>query len=1536
MSNKPSRHSPAPSSPASPHVSKLPKFLTKNRDRSKSLSDPSGGGGSTSSLVSSASTSPEIPNTPAPKQKKGSKFLGIGKDRDREDKGRRTSDIHYQAHHHQREESALGPHSIGGGTAAPSPAEINEAPVIVEPSSPSTLSIPRPRNARSSAERPLSTASDINAISNHSSLYSSTSSSTSSSAPKFGERLTGWLSSTFTGTPSSDLSIQNILAQAATSPNKTKANPFHGLAKHGRTAMRYILDSDATPDKCPDPIWILGVQHPGWEPNQYQQQLHQLQLQQLQYQQFQVHQPQPPPLPPSSFSHGSLSRRRGSGGSPSLRSSMSSSASTRSDLASSQTSLSASTTTAMPGGLSGSGMGTLTRGSAPPSAYPLSPSASAPGASSSSTSLSLSITSASAPMSPSSSVGSPTSSSAGKDPSANWPPIFYADFTTKIWLTYRSQFPPIRDTSLGDLPDDPMDERLKAGVPGSVVSTPVAKRGPFSWGGGEKGWTSDSGWGCMLRTGQSLLANTLVYVHLGREWRRPPYPIQTADYATYVQIVSWFLDTPSPEAPFSVHRMALAGKELGKDVGQWFGPSTAAGAIQRLVNAFPECGLGVALAVDGTLYQSDVYAASHGTTNLVRSTRRHGKSFWGHKPVLLLLGIRLGLDGVNPIYYSTIKTIYTFPQSVGIAGGRPSSSYYFVGSQADNLFYLDPHHARPSVPLRPAPQVNHSAGAGSNVPVIQQVASMVPIVQQVQQQNGGGSGSLSSSQGHSQSPSQYSHSQSGHYNSSAGHGGGQTQSQYNTMRSKREGTPESDREWGRTSIGKGRPPSSLSNSASSSASPSASYRRSPSPPSNSPPNVYSIHQSLALHHQQHPSASASGSSGSSSSHHYSQSYPSASAPGSGSGSGVGASSGPSAYTQPQPQPQPHQPTPQHYRSTTSPSSIRTGASSTFSYHAPLSPSPLQKEFSTGSTTTGESVAESFVTGTDGTSDSGVGVGGHAVNVQISGVDEASGSSATSATAEEGDSQAPNTEEDDLDVKDLVVNPKSEKEESSGSSHHHDQDASTGGLPASPPPPETASLPPPPAPSPLDELTDHYINAYSSAELKTFHCDKVRKMPLSGLDPSMLIGFLVKDEADWQDLRRRVAELPRQIFSIQEEPPSWPSDSDDNMGLESICEPDDDDEDLLGDDSRDDSLSGDDGDDAELLASEADAAPRRKAKHGRQATEMERSVSSGSGHGVEVLDDDEEEGDDAEEDEDGSEQFFDTQSGSASTSSHGHEDQYQQQSSQQHGRKGSMTDGDTEEDPLDPITPGPGSKFAIGPAPTSTRGSQVLIQVQRSESEGGVGGEAVKVGYEEGNDDIEDDWVDPSCPTPSSPSPTVPSEKEKTKGKERDRERGKEKEKELPRPPLLNAPPPPPMKKSKSGASTGSTGKKKKSSGSKSGGGKSSSSSQIPVPVPMVKHSSRQSSRHQPQPQEHYPFPSEGDGDAEWEKDGEGWEGVRSTGSVGGYSTGAPGSGIGMVNGKRMHTAKARDGGRTQSGGVKGILPDEDAQGRLSAAAADRE
>ncbi|KAJ7660600.1 hypothetical protein B0H17DRAFT_1212474 [Mycena rosella] len=41
-------------------------------------------------------------------------------------------------------------------------------------------------------------------------------------------------------------------------------------------------------------------------------------------------------------------------------------------------------------------------------------------------------------------------------------------------------------------------------------------------------------------------------------------------------------------------------------------------------------------------------------------------------------------------------------------------------------------------------------------------------------------------------------------------------------------------------------------------------------------------------------------------------------------------------------------------------------------------------------------------------------------------------------------------------------------------------------------------------SPAEEA--HFSRAYSKTELQTFHCERVRKMLLSGLDPSMLLGF----------------------------------------------------------------------------------------------------------------------------------------------------------------------------------------------------------------------------------------------------------------------------------------------------------------------------------------------------------------------------------------------------------------------------------------------
>lgn len=152
--------------------------------------------------------------------------------------------------------------------------------------------------------------------------------------------------------------------------------------------------------------------------------------------------------------------------------------------------------------------------------------------------------------------------------------------------------------------------------------------------------------------------------------------------------------------------MALVGKELGKDVGQWFGPSTAAGAIKyvltlrcmcphlqrtcrTLVHAFPEAGLGVSVAADGgVIYQSDVYAVSH---SVIGPPQRYARLSWGDRGVLILIGIRLGLDGVNPVYYDTIKVCPLYMRIVTFTSYMRRLYTPFPSPSASPAAGLPPH-----------------------------------------------------------------------------------------------------------------------------------------------------------------------------------------------------------------------------------------------------------------------------------------------------------------------------------------------------------------------------------------------------------------------------------------------------------------------------------------------------------------------------------------------------------------------------------------------------------------------------------------------------------------------------------------------------------------------------------------------------------------------------------------------------------------------------------------------------------------------------
>ena len=148
-----------------------------------------------------------------------------------------------------------------------------------------------------------------------------------------------------------------------------------------------------------------------------------------------------------------------------------------------------------------------------------------------------------------------TDHSSSDEEALGWPSEFLDDLESRPWLTYRSGFPSIPKAS------DP--------AASSSMSFSTKLRNLGSQGG----FTADTGWGCMIRSGQTILANTLADLKLGRDWRKGQQEQEHKD------LLALFAD--SPEAPFSIHKFVEHGAHAcGKHPGEWFGPSATARCIQ--------------------------------------------------------------------------------------------------------------------------------------------------------------------------------------------------------------------------------------------------------------------------------------------------------------------------------------------------------------------------------------------------------------------------------------------------------------------------------------------------------------------------------------------------------------------------------------------------------------------------------------------------------------------------------------------------------------------------------------------------------------------------------------------------------------------------------------------------------------------------------------------------------------------------------------------------------------------------------------------
>ncbi|CAN1253555.1 Cysteine protease ATG4a [Linum perenne] len=210
---------------------------------------------------------------------------------------------------------------------------------------------------------------------------------------------------------------------------------------------------------------------------------------------------------------------------------------------------------------------------------------------------------------------------------------------------------------------------------------------------GDSKFTSDVGWGCMVRSSQMLIAQALLCHQFGRSWRRPlAKPVEQ----DYINILHLFGD--SKASAFSIHNLLLAGKSYGLAAGSWVGPYAMCRSWEALVHSKKEETIPEYRPFPMALYVvSGDENGERGGAPVVCIEDAHksclafsdGRRDW--TPILLLVPLVLGLDKVNPRYIPSLQATFTFPQSLGILGGKPGASTYMVGVQDDYAFYLDPH-----------------------------------------------------------------------------------------------------------------------------------------------------------------------------------------------------------------------------------------------------------------------------------------------------------------------------------------------------------------------------------------------------------------------------------------------------------------------------------------------------------------------------------------------------------------------------------------------------------------------------------------------------------------------------------------------------------------------------------------------------------------------------------------------------------------------------------------------------------------------------
>lgn len=268
-------------------------------------------------------------------------------------------------------------------------------------------------------------------------------------------------------------------------------------------------------------------------------------------------------------------------------------------------------------------------------------------------------------------------------------------------------------------------------------------------------YVSDCGWGCMVRSGQMMLAKAILdykLYNIDKFYKSSEVsfskdcfylliddsilnkikvdtlmlfldnPVTLGDvsdieeYFQYIKISLTAKDSSSPipssyeksltssledkiNPPFSIRNIFDLGRIiLNKEPGEWF-------SDVNLIKIFCAIQLNFKIMkdleffnfIEGFVDERQIlqkcFTTSKNNALPFESITRRGKNYYYKKNGIIFVSVRIGLQNIDKEYLnaSSIEKIFNIKNNLGIIGGKPNKAFYFIGLCDEGLMYLDPH-----------------------------------------------------------------------------------------------------------------------------------------------------------------------------------------------------------------------------------------------------------------------------------------------------------------------------------------------------------------------------------------------------------------------------------------------------------------------------------------------------------------------------------------------------------------------------------------------------------------------------------------------------------------------------------------------------------------------------------------------------------------------------------------------------------------------------------------------------------------------------